>query len=332
MKKRELWVDLLKIICAFLVIILHAVSYGIWEKDLSPSTIIYYIGTFAIPLFFMISGYLQLRKDNIDYKYVFKKIKKILIVVVCWNFIEYLKQVYAGNSIMPFVTSYNSLLQRGYFYHFWYLGSLIILYLLLPILNKLFKKQPKYFIIFTIIMTILCVSIDIFNIITCNINGILVKDRVIQTYRLWTWVTYYCLGGCITKLNNYKISKRTHLLIMIGLIIITLGYEYMFALKLYNNLYAENFYDSLLVLVTSFTIFTYFRRITINNKDISDFIILLSSLTMGIYIIHKTVLEYFIITDNNYMNLMVAISVFILSTTISFVISKIPKIKELIKI
>ena len=70
--KRETWLDCIKIMACFLVVILHTVCYGISDKISSPALLIYYIGTFAIPLFWMVNGYLQLRRE-VTYKYVLKK-------------------------------------------------------------------------------------------------------------------------------------------------------------------------------------------------------------------------------------------------------------------
>ena len=77
MTKREYNIDLLKILATYLVIILHSACSGVGYKVFDISLFIYYIGGFAVPLFFMINGYLQLQKQN-DYKYVFHKIMRIL--------------------------------------------------------------------------------------------------------------------------------------------------------------------------------------------------------------------------------------------------------------
>ena len=71
MKERETWLDFIKIVACFLVVMLHTISYGLSENVITPSLLVYYIGTFAIPLFFMVNGYLQLRR-KVSYKYVIK--------------------------------------------------------------------------------------------------------------------------------------------------------------------------------------------------------------------------------------------------------------------
>ena len=82
----------------FLVIILHTVCNGIKENQKDFSLLIYYFGTFSIPLFFMVNGYLQLNKVK-DYKYVLKKILNIFMVCIIWNIpIVIFKLVIEGES------------------------------------------------------------------------------------------------------------------------------------------------------------------------------------------------------------------------------------------
>ena len=84
-KKRNIGIDLLKLIACILVITLHSLP----PEDLMVANNVfnlslYYVGTLAIPVFFMSSGYFVLNKRSISYAYSFKRIKNILIVVFSW--------------------------------------------------------------------------------------------------------------------------------------------------------------------------------------------------------------------------------------------------------
>ena len=129
--KREIWLDYIKALAIFLVLVLHTIRFGINDNSFSIGLIFYYFGTIAIPLFFMVNGYLQLRRE-ITYKYVFKKIFKILFVALSWNFLfAFLNLVLYGGIENFFYNTFFSFLQHGYLYQFWFLGSLIIIYLIL---------------------------------------------------------------------------------------------------------------------------------------------------------------------------------------------------------
>ena len=80
--KRERWLDLIKVIACFLVVTLHTVRDGLDEGRNNIGLILFDLGVFAIPLFFMVNGYLQLRKEKVSYKYCFKKIIRIFIIVL----------------------------------------------------------------------------------------------------------------------------------------------------------------------------------------------------------------------------------------------------------
>ncbi len=140
--KREKYLDYIKIIASFLVVVLHTISIGLEENKRNIGLIVYYIGVFAIPLFFMVNGYLQLRKDEIKYSYCIKKIAKIIAIVLVWNIIIAIPYfVLKGESKNIILESIKNLfLQKGYYNHFWFLGTLIIIYLLLPVLVKLFNS------------------------------------------------------------------------------------------------------------------------------------------------------------------------------------------------
>ena len=109
-------------------------------------------------------------------------------------------------------------------------------------------------------------------------------------------------------------------------------YEYFLSNKLYGNLYAENFYDGFFVIFDSILIFILFKKMNF-TKD--TFMLKIAPLTMGIYIIHLTVLSvitHFVKTQNNFQNLIILPIVFLGSIITSYIIYKIPKVNNLIKL
>lgn len=332
-KKRENWIDFAKIIASFLVVILHTCCYGIKDGKLFSDSYLYYLGTYSIPMFFMVNGYLQLRKEKITYNYVFKKIMSIIKISLIWNVIYFIAKIYKTKKYISLVyVTILSFLQKGYFWQFWFLFALIIVYLFLPILNNLLNKKTKTFYIISMILIIVCVIMDCMNIFINNSFHLLIKNLVIQPFRIWTWLSYFCIGGCLSKIKINRLGKKKHLVFMILLIVATTIYQTQLSMKLYNNLYAENFYDSFLVIFTSILIFTYIKRINFKKISIINNI---SNLTMGVYIIHPTIIRIFnriVVVNNNYKNLLIAIIIFLISLFISYIISKIPKVKNLITI
>lgn len=334
MKERETWLDFIKIVACFLVVMLHTISYGLSENVITPSLLVYYIGTFAIPLFFMVNGYLQLRR-KVSYKYVIKKIIKIVVIVFFWNLIIILlKYAINGEIENPILATINSFIQRGNFTQFWFLGSLILIYFILPLLCRIFNDTKKIYKYFVLFLFLICIFMNIFNIYNHHNGNEIIKDTVIQTFRLWTWLFYFCIGGLLSKSNILeKIPKKLHIILSLILCLITVIFFYKFSLIFYGSLYAENFYDSFLVIVSSIFIFTAIKRINFKQNEM---VTKLSSLSMGIYIVHtyviKIVRNFIPISSNILISVFTLLVVFGISGILSYIVSKIPKINNLIKL
>lgn len=114
-KNRNISLDLLKVLACIGVILLHTTMGGFKETgSWNLLAYLYYLGTYSIPLFFMVNGYLLLGKREITYPYILQKVKWILITVSLWNIIVWLfKRDFAVNPIKKIV---GSLLQKGYFF------------------------------------------------------------------------------------------------------------------------------------------------------------------------------------------------------------------------
>lgn len=178
----------------------------------------------------------------------------------------------------------------------------------------------------------MCISVDLLNIRNNFLGKKVIIDTVPQTFRMWTWITYFCIGGCLSKINIEKIDKKKLSILATIMTILVVIYEYLLSIKLYGNLYAENFYDNFLVIIDAILIFILFKKMNFTKETL---MLKIAPLTMGIYIIHLTVLNvitHFIKTQNNFQNLIILPIVFLGSTITSYIIYKIPKINDLIKL
>lgn len=331
-KERIIWIDFIKILACVMVVALHSISSGVKNGIYKPGLWLYYLGTFAIPLFLMVTGYLQLKKDSVNFRYILKKIISVLIIVLVWTVSIFLVKKILHTESKSFLTeTVGSLFQKGSFSHFWYLGSLIMIYIMLPVLQKMYKsKFFKYYIAIFIVLNIVS---DVLIIYFYNKYGFVFKNNIIQTFRIWIWVLYFLIGGFINKINNkiMLLSEKKLIVLTIICIALTLLYEIKLSNMLYGNMYAESFYSSPLVIITSILIFVTISKFRFKNIAISK----ISSLTMGVYIIHLLVLSIInriMPFNNNYFLVLNFLITFIVSLLLSFVISKIPKLNSLIKI
>lgn len=134
-------IDLLRIISIFAVIIIHTTTktFQAVNSDLRsvPWTLfLNQSARFAVPLFFLISGFvLELSSPGkIDFwVYLKKRLSRIFIPYLAWTLIYYFF-VYRGNTLsFPLV-----LLSGGASYQLYFIPSLIIFYLIFPLLHRFY--------------------------------------------------------------------------------------------------------------------------------------------------------------------------------------------------
>ena len=224
---REQQLDLIKMISCIAVVGLHCLrSDPFWL-----CTLIYQLCAFAVPCFFMSSGYILLNRQSIDYRYAFRKIFGIVRVVVLWHIllygVEFLVEVAREGfqlqkgmetAILCGKNIIRCLLQKGPIWQFWYLGALCLLYLCLPILQKLLrlKEGTSRGWVFWSVTVVVCVAIQGASMIA----GRSIQEGVIQSFRLWTWLQYFVLGGLMPALvgrMKEKVPMGVHVVVLLVL-------------------------------------------------------------------------------------------------------------------
>ena len=286
-KTRNINLDLIKVLACIGVVLLHTTMGGFKETgSWNLLAYLYYLGTYSIPLFFMVNGYLLLGKKEITYPYVLQKVKWILTIVSLWTIIVWLfKRDFTVNPIKKII---GSLLQKGYFSQFWFFGALILIYLCLPILRKFLNSKRSYLYILSSLVTIGLVF-ELANMVF----QMPLQSYVIQTFRLWTWFFYYILGGLIAQFDKEFIKKgfrRWMKIAAVLLMLISPLILFFLAKTIYHNLFAEYFYDILFVKIVSLGIFLTVLTLSLEENK-SKWIVTLSNQTMGVFIVHTYVIK-----------------------------------------
>lgn len=147
-RQRNSNIDSTRIFACIAVVGLHT-----FPREHSVGTLLaYYLCGFAIPFFFMSSGYFLLNRGKISWNYPLKKAFSIIRLVVLWNLVfDILKSVFKVYSTGKLNIEWldipqdiiKSFLQKGEMGHFWYLGALIIIYMLLPWISQKSLEQKK---------------------------------------------------------------------------------------------------------------------------------------------------------------------------------------------
>ena len=190
-----------------------------------PVSEVYMLAGIAIPLFFMSSGFLMASKKT-NLKYCAKKIWGVLK----FTFIICLLVDFSCCFSDGFHWSYlRCFLQQGRLSVFWYFGSMICIYALLPAINFVFKR--KY--LKKVLLVLFVIEIFVF-VSNCMWNF---EHRVLQTFRLWNHTFYFVLGTFIFQnkdrliaLMNWKKALVCMILFLLsGKVLFLGGNEYHFS-------------------------------------------------------------------------------------------------------
>ena len=164
----------------------------------------------------------------------------------------------------------------------------LLIYLCLPVLKKILNSKRRYFYILSL-LAVIGLIFELTNIVL----QMPIQTYVIQTFRLWTWFFYYLLGGYIAQFTMEELKSRFKnwmKIVSILLLLISPIILFFIAKTTYHNLFAEYFYDILFVKVVSLGIFLTILTLTVNEKR-SEWIVSLSSQTMGVFIIHTYIMK-----------------------------------------
>lgn len=325
MNKRNANLDLIKCVACISVVGLHAVGMANYT--------IYYLCDCGVPLFFMVNGYLMLSREKIDYSYVFRKILHILKVVVLWNLVITVPVfLFRHKLVNPLHLSFESLLQKGYLWHFWFFGALIIIYLLLPLLHGFLGGKALHHKIVCLVLMCVCLVMNTLSMM----KGYPLHMFIPQPLRLWTWLFYFLMGGLFSYISpqTHQLPASFHGLLLILFTVINNVAEKRIGLYLINSRLAEYFYDDLTSILWYTLLFTFLLRIPLKNS-LAAAVSRFSSLTMGIFIVHPillALLHTIYIPAGIFSVLLFWMLITFISLAITFVISKIPVVKHLVKL
>lgn len=333
-QERNLSLDLIKIAAMIGVMTLHVTyfwgNYNDWL-----SCYAFAMAGISMPLFFMVSGYLMIGRD-VTMKYIVKKTYKIVKFVFLICLLHWAIGCFGGDRswkslVYNFVFSF---IQRGYLGFFWYFGSIIICYFLLPIFNAIIRNKlarDLTLLFFFILLSITWIL---------NLTGGF-EASICQTFRLWNWFFYFFLGGCLKTvyLQNMEILSRLggvkyykwFLLLLIGLVYMGV---YLRVRPIVDYVGVEYMFGSTICVVMAILVFVCFLTTKVTPKKI---ISELSSLFLPVYALHTQVIRE-MKADVNFSELgMFApliewTAVVFMTIAISWVLMKIPYFNKVFKL
>lgn len=292
-RRREIYLDYLRIISTAFVILLHCMGPYIEQEKLYGNNIWYFciilnpIVRTAVPIFFMMSGYLSLSdKRTLDIKsFYLSRAKRVLLPFIVWDVVYYLYSNLSVGQTISFARFFKELFYQGSSYHFWYVYTLSAVLLITPFLKIIVDRCSKQQLVWLFFIVIFCGTIRPFLNTTFSLS-IYLSEPLFEGY-----IGFFLLGYI---LGHYDISVISRIIIYISGI---LGFAYGIYMNTYlssaagihlkaNGGYAINQY------MCAAALFCLFKRIKFSSHTkFSKFIISFSAVTYGIYLSHPLILD-----------------------------------------
>ncbi len=344
--KRIISLDIARIFAILAVIMIHCstnfvVKYGINTEEFLWGNIFDSVSRIGVPLFLMISGalFLDENKEITLRTILFKYVKKIIIITALWEIIY----AFVYKVLIPLVNN-NPISIKGIIltlidghYHMWFLYMIIGIYIVTPFFKKIVCKENKGLVLFFILF-----SFSIQFLIP-TINYIIAKCYKWKYLLEWVnkfrldffdgYIAYFLVGWYIVHvgIKTKWIKKAVYALGIISLVGMII---YVHFTGDYNIAYVNM---GVPVFIYSVSVFLFVNDIKINVKEKTAKVLVdISNLVFSVYLVHAFVLDgfmkFFVYAGNPLLYILLEfLFVVFVSYIVSYVISKIPLVKKIIK-
>lgn len=354
---RLIEIDYMEIIAIFFVVFYHCgrYSFDFLNNCAVSDYLIYFSRTIlatCVPIFFFANGYLLLNKP-FDLKKHIKKTLTLFLLVFIWAFLLMPLYLLIANEPVTLSAIVVPILNLSVDYDmnlFWYLGALICIYILFPVLKVCFDNNKKAFAFFVIVICFLTLVFDLVNevfLVSGTVTHTLengIEVPIITMFNPFRGAygysfVFFGIGGLIFDFKDRILKIKAYKRNLISIFGIFINCICLFVMGLLHSKFITNNpwdivwngYDTVFNLLNVLFIFT----LCLNFKKDNKLIKAISCNTLGIYFIHGlfiTLIERFFINAlNNFgMSIVTAFIVLLCSFLVSFIMKKIPLIKKLV--
>lgn len=347
-------IDLIKALAILMVLALHT---SLWRFDFFATPTASRVFQYAmrlisegVPLFVMTNGFLLFRKQSFDLKKHVKKMLKMFLLLILWAIILIVAK--AALLKEPEALTFQSILlyvlqtQIGHKYTgvLWFLENLLGVYLIFPMLWKVYVSDFQLFKYGFGIVAFFTVGIDTLQLlrdfVVAVTNDGAILDELIHFINRFSsigngwYVFYFMLGGMIFHYLDV-IRQKQALFGLVGILSWPLAFLYGYAMsRLTGKVYNASFnYAS--IFMTFFLIGLIALTCTYKNggNPIQKLIASVGQNTFGIYLSHMifiSIVTRFFYINSGITRIAAFLAVFVASYLFSLVIRKIPGLRRLV--
>lgn len=268
---RKYDLDVIRVLAIIFVLTVHAMNYIGYYSIPNEGVLMYILSIVrvlvvtCVPLFLLLSGYLCVKEQKLDKKYLMKLVKLLIIYLICGIICSIFDVIVNGDkSVFDVILSFFSFTAAPYG---WYVAMYIGLFLLIPFLNRLWEKlNVKEQRLLVLVLFLLVIVPSFFN----NFNFAAEKwwhgtrDEYSMLYPAdWVYfypIAYYVLGRAIRdgifKSFTRLFSKKICLLFSLLVLLVTFGtLNYVCAYQetfMWTNRTAYNGYQCFIISILLF--------------------------------------------------------------------------------
>lgn len=323
-KKYYPFLDLLKILAAFLVTFYHLAYYkldygtiagvgGVYQYLPNINRIAMSFACASVPIFFLCSGAQLLTKER-TVKYCVRKALKTVAIILIW-----------------YITGFP----------WWFLGTLTVLYLVTPLIQIIQKKKPILLWMGVILLIffpfLYCYMVPILKLVFPQ-NAMVQSMKITGLFTSYS-IVYYLLGSYLITRNER--SKKEE--IICGAAIAVVGWA-MAVIEVVLNVAVtgvmfdgvNDSFQCIDALLLSSGLFLIAKNMRFSKK-VANILAFASKYILPVYLLHSILIKlFYVLIPMNSISLVVALLVTLaidsVCVLIGWVINKIPYVRELIRI
>jgi surface polysaccharide O-acyltransferase-like enzyme len=353
--RRFYYIDMLRVTAAFCIVLFHVMAEP-WNAQPIPTwqwqmyNFVNCLLYWPVPVFFMISGMLHLQSTGaivlaIERKRVFKKTFRILCALLFWGIVyNIVYPIVMDNTVPTFhniIRIPNKIISGDSRIHFWFLYTLIPLYLITPLVKQFVHSSGKNYLEYFFILCLIHSGIRLYNIFNAqlfNIPFLPLRIAAVFTGEISISAGYYLAGYYFSK---YPVtSRQKHSIYALGIVSLfftVLGTSHISRIQ---NKPVGCVYIDLPVIFQTCAVFLFIRDICERRTFSGRFqklIAFLGKYSMGIYLVQIFVIEFLRKLGLGTFSFLPVLSIpasavlaFILSFLISTALGQIPVLRKYI--
>lgn len=331
--------EFLRILASFFVVLIHVTTIGMRESDSSiflPNACLNALSRWAVPIFFMVSGAVLLdpAKDSPPQK-IIRYVSSVVLFVLVWGtFYSFLTQaMYTRLTWKSIPLALYDLITGNAGYHLWFLYTLAMLYIALPVFRVFTKNASKKQIAYALLVwSVLSVLIGQINA-TAELLGLGETVLPYTAFAFAGYSGYFLLGYYLRKYPLAGWTKKmVYAAASLSVILIACGKLILIRYGVRESILEMDL--GIPILIISVAIFCFAQGLRFSARA-EQIILRVSRHTFGIYLLHPTfiyVVYHVLHVDADYCSVIPAL---LLSTIgiwlVSFVSAYLMSLSSLLK-